>query len=107
MTSLLLGLLAIGSRHKKLRGIRPRELKVYQDRPARGNPVHAATAWPCPRAVRTTGPAAVQARVCSKWAERVRSAVTTVHPSGRVFVSGRPMFTMGSIAMHRPSVMGG
>src|SRR6266550_6346803 len=67
------------SRHRLTRGICPREPKVYQDRAVLGNTDHAATAAPSPGTVRTTGPAAVQARVCSKCAERLRSAVTTVH----------------------------
>src|SRR5207244_1698731 len=68
---------------------------------------HAATAAPSLGAVKTTGPAAVQASVCSKCAERALSAVTTVHWSPRVLVSGRPTFTIGSIARQRPSLMGG
>src|SRR6059058_6043535 len=60
-----------------------------------------------PARVSTTGPAAVHARVCSKCAERLRSAVTTVHWSPSVRVSGPPMFTIGSIAMQRPSLIGG
>src|SRR5204863_4713018 len=107
MTSLWLGLLAIFSRHRLTRGTGPREVKVYQDRAVGGNSLHAATAAPSPRAVSTTGPPAVQASVCSKWAERLWSAVTTVQRSARVRVSGPPMFTIGSMAMQRPSLMGG
>jgi len=40
-----------------------------------------------PHALRTIGPSAVAATVCSKWAERLRSRVTTVQPSGRVSTS--------------------
>src|SRR2546428_11020350 len=67
----------------------------------------AATAAPSPARVSTTGPAAVHARVCSKCAERLRSAVTTVHWSSSVRVSGPPTFTIGSIAMQSPSPIGG
>src|SRR3989449_8643362 len=95
------------SRHRLTRGICQREPKLYQDRPQLGNTHHAATAAPSPGTVRTTGPAAVQARVCSKCAERLRSAVTTVHWSSSVRVSGPPTLTIGSIAMPRPSPIGG
>src|SRR2546426_2738126 len=95
------------SRHRLTRGICPREPKVYQDRPVSGKTLHAATAAPSPGTVRMTGPAAVQARVCSKCAERLRSAVTTVHWSSSVRVAGPPMLTIGSIAMQSPSLIGG
>src|SRR5438128_7508816 len=95
------------SRHRLTRGICQREPKLYQDRPVLGNTHHAATAAPSPGTVRTSGPLAVQARVCSKCAERLRSAVTTVHWSSSVRVSGPPMLTIGSIAMHRFSRING
>src|SRR5689334_4213054 len=46
--------------------------------------------------VRTVGPSSVIATVCSKCAAREPSAVTTVHPSARVRVAGRPTVTIGS-----------
>src|SRR3989442_3281534 len=95
------------SRHRLTRGICQREPKVYQDRPLLGNTHQAATASPSPGTVTTTGPAAVQASVCSKCAERLRSAVTTVHWSSSVRVSGPPTLTIGSIAMQSPSPIGG
>src|SRR5438093_23846 len=60
----------------------------------------AALPW---GAVRTTGPATVHHRLCSKWAERLESAVTTVHRSASVRVSAPPTFTIGSMAMQSPS----
>ena len=54
-------------------------------------------------AVRILGPFAVMATVCSKWAERLPSAVTTVHLSPSVLVTGLPMVIIGSIASVIPS----
>src|SRR5256886_7435223 len=77
-------LLAMDSRHRGLRGVCPRELKLYRNRPSGATGAHAATAaWPS-GAVRTTGPAAVHHRVCSEWADRLPSAVTTVHWAAKV-----------------------
>src|SRR5438477_1529132 len=64
---------------------------------------HAATAALPTGAVSTTGPLLVHHTECSKWAERLPSAVTTVHRSASVRVSAPPMFTIGSMAMQRPS----
>src|SRR5688572_23703152 len=55
--------------------------------------------------VRTQGPLSVTAMVCSKWAERLRSLVTAVHPSSSTSTSGEPAFTIGSTAMTRPRLM--
>src|SRR5688572_8251954 len=53
--------------------------------------------------VRTSGPSSVTAMVCSTWADRLPSRVTTVQPSSRVRVSGPPTFTMGSTANTIPA----
>ena len=42
--------------------------------------------------------------MCSKWAERLPSAVTTVQPSARALVSGPPALTIGSIARVMPGL---
>src|ERR1019366_2204824 len=46
--------------------------------------------------VKTSGPSAVTAIVCSKCAERRPSAVTTLQPSSSISVSGDPALTIGS-----------
>src|SRR5207245_11509326 len=95
-TSFLLGgLLAMVSRRTRLRGIRQREPKVYQERPSHSNVLRrnthqAATAAPT-AAVSTTGPPAVQARVWSKCADRLLCAVTTDQRSAKGAVSARQM----------------
>ncbi len=38
-------------------------------------------------ALKMTGPSAVIATVCSKWADKLPSSVTAVHPSSKVFTS--------------------
>src|SRR4051794_22246941 len=48
------------------------------------------------------GPFAVTATVCSKWAETLRSAVTTVQRSGRVRTPAPPRLNIGSMASTRP-----
>src|SRR3954453_1970682 len=53
--------------------------------------------------VSTSGPSSVTAIGCSKWAERLPSAVFTVHPSPISTVPGRPAFTMGSTANTWPT----
>ena len=53
--------------------------------------------------VKIRGPFAVIATVCSKCADRLPSAVTTVHLSGSVRVAGSPMVIIGSMAMVIPS----
>ncbi len=47
------------------------------------------------------------ATVCSKWAARLASAVTTVHSSASTRVSGLPSTSMGSMARAMPSVSRG
>jgi hypothetical protein len=44
----------------------------------------AYSAGPHQEAVRTSGPSALRATVCSKWAAREPSAVATAQPSGRI-----------------------
>src|SRR5437879_7099424 len=51
-----------------------------------------------PRHVRISGPSLVIRTVCSKWADRVPSAVRTVQPSSRSRTSALPMLIIGSIA---------
>jgi hypothetical protein len=53
--------------------------------------------------VRTHGPSAVTATVCSKCAEYFPSSVTAVHLSARTRLPGAPAFTIGSIAKTIPS----
>src|ERR1039458_5110417 len=53
--------------------------------------------------VSTSGPSSVTAIVCSKCAERLPSAVTTLQPSSSSMVSGVPMLTIGSIAKTLPT----
>ena len=55
--------------------------------------------------MKTSGPSGVTAMVCSKWAERPPSAVTTLQLSSRVTVSGDPTLTMGSMAKTLPVLM--
>ena len=54
--------------------------------------------------VRIRGPSGSTATVCSKCAERLPSTVTTVHLSFNVRISGRPTFTMGSMARVIPGL---
>jgi len=54
-------------------------------------------------AVSTLGLFSVTATVCSKCADFIPSTVTTVHRSGIVLISGSPTFTIGSIAIVKPS----
>src|SRR5438309_9890437 len=54
-----------------------------------------------PRHVRISGPSLVIRTVCSKWADRVPSAVRTVHPSSSSRTSALPMLIIGPI----PSVI--
>jgi hypothetical protein len=56
----------------------------------------------CP-AVRIRGPSAVIPTVCSKCADNAPSAVTTVHPSASVRMSGDPAESIGSMARTMPS----
>src|SRR5438094_10619346 len=51
-----------------------------------------------PRHVRISGPSFVIKTVCSKWAERVPSAVRTVHPTASNRSSELPTLTIRSIA---------
>src|SRR5262245_35982180 len=53
--------------------------------------------------VKISGSPSVMSTVCSKWADNEPSWVTTVQPSFKVFVSGRPAFTIGSIAIVMPA----
>src|SRR5437870_11483073 len=54
--------------------------------------------------VNTSGPSSVTAMVCSKWAERLPSAVTTVQPSSLSRVPGPPALTIGSTASTWPTL---
>src|SRR5207247_8225653 len=65
----------------------------------------AATAALPSGTVRTTGPAAVHHKVCSKWAETLESAVTTVHRSASVRVSAPPTFTISAMAMQSAALI--
>src|SRR2546425_2512413 len=58
---------------------------------------------PSGMAVRTIGPSAVTATVCSQCAEGWPSFVRTVHPSPSITTSKVPRFTIGSIARVMPS----
>src|ERR1700676_2717848 len=53
--------------------------------------------------VKTHGPSAVTATVCSKCAEYFPSSVTAAHLSGLTLLPGAPAFTIGSIARTIPS----
>src|SRR5690606_30333712 len=55
------------------------------------------------RAVRTSTPVAVTARVCSHWAERRPSRVSTVQPSLCSLVPDFPALIIGSIVKVKPS----
>src|SRR5712692_34443 len=55
-----------------------------------------------PRHVKISGPSFVIRIVCSKWAERVPSAVRTVQPSSSSRTSALPILIMGSIASVMP-----
>src|SRR5256712_3303965 len=52
--------------------------------------------------VSTSGSPSVTATVCSKWAARLPSLVTAVHPSSRILTSQLPIVTIGSIASTIP-----
>src|SRR5437870_11644832 len=56
-----------------------------------------------PRHVRISGPSLVIRTVCSKWAERVPSAVRTVQPSSSNRTSELPLLIIGSIASVMPA----
>src|SRR5438445_9869605 len=62
----------------------------------------AARAVPPGFRVSTSGPLSVTAIVCSKWAARLPSLVTAVHPSSRILTSQLPIVTIGSIASTMP-----
>src|SRR4029078_6532103 len=51
----------------------------------------------------TNGPSSVMATECSKWAERLPSLVTAVHPSSLTSTSCPPALTIGSLATTRPA----
>ena len=57
--------------------------------------------------MRIRGPLAVMAMVCSKWAERLPSAVTTVHLSLSVRVAGLPTVIIGYGFVIPPSCIAG
>src|SRR5437660_12771418 len=57
-----------------------------------------------PRHVRISGPSLVIRTVCSKWADRVPSAVRTVQPSSSSRTSALPMLIIGSIASVIPDL---
>jgi hypothetical protein len=52
--------------------------------------------------VRISAPVSVTRRVCSNWALRRRSAVTTVHPSSHISQSGVPRLSIGSMVKTMP-----
>src|SRR2546426_875286 len=52
--------------------------------------------------VNTSGSPSVTATVCSKWAARLPSFVTAVHPWSRILTSQLPIVTIGSIASTMP-----
>src|SRR5437899_425730 len=54
--------------------------------------------------VSTSGSPSVTATVCSKWAARLPSLVTAVHPSSRILTSQLPIVTIGSIASTIPGL---
>ncbi len=56
------------------------------------------------RHVRISGSPSVMRTVCSKWAEGLPSAVTTVQPSASWRTCARPRLTMGSMAMVMPGL---
>jgi glutamate formiminotransferase/formiminotetrahydrofolate cyclodeaminase len=57
--------------------------------------------------IRGAEPSSPIATVCSKWADRAPSAVTTVHLSGSVRISAPPTLTIGSIAIVIPGTRRG
>src|ERR1700730_14373490 len=57
-----------------------------------------------PRHVRISGPSLVIRTVCSKWADRVPSAVRAVQPSSSSRTSALPMLIIGSIASVMPDL---
>src|SRR2546421_1863572 len=58
----------------------------------------------CQGTVSTSGPSSVMAMVCSKWADRRPSAVTTLQPSPSSRVPAPPALTMGSTAKTLPAL---
>src|SRR5207244_13405723 len=57
--------------------------------------------------VSTSGSPSVTATVCSKWAARLPSLVTAVHPSSRILTSQLPIVTIGSLAITIPGLRRG
>ncbi len=57
--------------------------------------------------VKISGPLSVIATVCSKWAERLPSCVTAVHPSSNIFTPETPALIIGSIASVIPGLSRG
>src|SRR5215207_9434859 len=53
--------------------------------------------------VKISGSLSVMSTVCSKWADNEPSWVTTVQPSFKIFTSGLPALTIGSMAMVIPA----
>src|SRR5471032_928942 len=53
--------------------------------------------------VKISGSPSVIRTVCSKWADSEPSCDTTVQPSFKIFTSGRPALTIGSIAIVIPA----
>ena len=67
-----------------------------------GTPSAVSRSSPPSSAVSTQAPFGVRVKVCSKWAAREPSAVTTVQSSARTSVSLVPSVTIGSTASARP-----
>src|SRR5205807_8952671 len=55
--------------------------------------------------VSTSGSPSVTAIVCSKWAARLPSLVTAVHPSSRILTSQLPIVTIVSIPSTMPGLI--
>src|SRR5215204_3428101 len=104
-----------GARNREDHAVTALLLQVHQGRqaedvseqPHRGVVVLEREGEPEPtrlghRAVSTSCPSSLTAIVCSKWADRDPSSVTTVQPSGRSLVSQPPALTIGSTATTSP-----
>ena len=54
--------------------------------------------------VRISTPSSVHSKVCSHWADKLLSLVTTVHPSANCLVCLLPALIIGSIVKVRPGI---